>query len=171
MIAEGEQIHISSYPPVWPTHDPRANDAYDLSSAVRIRAGAHAFEAKAFNIVASSLVDEAALDALASIGDEGLEILRNSPRGPSMVINPHGTVLVETISREDELLFAHIDLQDCVVPKQFHDLSGYYNRFDVFGLKIDRTRRAPARYAGDDIPSVYPFETMERLAVRPDAAE
>lgn len=171
MIAEGEQIHISSYPPVWPTHEPRSNDAYDLSSAVRIRAGAHAFEAKAFNIVASSLVDEPTLDALVSIGEEGLEILRNSPRAPSMIINPHGTVIAETTSREDELLMADIDLQDCVVPKQFHDLSGYYNRFDIFGLKIDRTRRAPASYADDHIPSVYPFETMEKLVTRPDAAE
>lgn len=171
MIAEGEQIHVSSYPPVWPTHDPRANNAYDLSSAVRIRAGAHAFEAKAFNIVASSLIDARTLDELSAVGEEGLDILRNSPRGPSMVINPHGNVTAETMSSEDELLYADIDLQDCVVPKQFHDLSGYYNRFDVFGLRIDRTRRAPASYAGDDIASVYPFETVERLATRPDAAE
>ena len=58
MIADGEQIHVSSYPPIWPTHSPNANDRYDLASAIRIRAGAHSFEGKVFNIVASSIIDE-----------------------------------------------------------------------------------------------------------------
>ena len=49
MIAQGEQIHISSYPPIWPTHDPSAGNRYDLTSAIRIRAGAHSFEGKVFN--------------------------------------------------------------------------------------------------------------------------
>ena len=171
MISEGEQIHVSSYPPVWPTHDPRANDAYDLSSAVRIRAGAHSFEAKAFNIVASSLIDDTTLKALEEIGEEGLNILKTSPRGPSLIINPHGTVISETLSADDELLIAEIDLQDCVVPKQFHDLAGYYNRFDIFNLKLDRTRRMPIEYAGDSDPSVYPFESMEKSELRSDATE
>ena len=140
MIAEGEQIHISSYPPVWPTHEPRANDAYDLASAVRIRAGAHSFEGKVFNVVASSVVDSAMIAALSSLGQEGLDIVQNSPRPPSMILNPHGLVVAETLADEDELLIAEIDLEDCVVPKQFHDLSGYYNRFDIFDFKVDRTQ-------------------------------
>ncbi len=171
MIAEGEQIHVSSYPPVWPTHEPRANDAYDLASAIRIRAGAHSFEAKVFNVVSSSLVDEATLDALASIGQKGVDVVRNSPRAPSMIINPHGTIIAETSSKEDELLVAEIDLQDCVVPKQFHDLSGNYNRFDIFHFRVDRTRRPPAEYSETGTPYSYPYETIEKLETRSDAAE
>lgn len=171
MMAEGEQIHISSYPPAWPTHDLGANDAYDLTSAVRIRAGAHSFEAKSFNLVASSLIDEATLDALAAIGEEGLEILRNSPRGPSMIINPRGDVIAETVSREDELLMAEIDLQECVGPKQFHDVVGAYNRFDVFGLNIDRTRRHPVEYREAGHGHVYPYDMLGDSEERSDAAE
>ena len=37
MIAQGEQIHISSYPPVWPTHDPKDGGNYDLAHAIRLR--------------------------------------------------------------------------------------------------------------------------------------
>jgi nitrilase len=171
MIAEGEQIHISSYPPVWPTHDPHANNAYDLASAIRIRAGAHSFEAKVFNVVSSSLLNEATLDALTSIGQEGVDVVRNSPRAPSMIINPHGAIIAETSSKEDELLIAEIDLQDCVVPKQFHDLSGYYNRFDIFNFKVDRTRRPPAEYSGADTSYSYPYETIKKLEMRSDIAE
>lgn len=171
MIAEGEQIHVSSYPPAWPTHEPRANDAYDLASAVRIRAGAHSFEGKVFNIVASSLIDDATIQVLSSIDQSGIDILMNSPRGPSMIINPRGLVVAETSATSDELLIAEIDVQECVIPKQFHDLSGYYNRFDIFSFTLDRTRRTPVAYAGDDTPDVYPFESMEKLEARPDAAE
>lgn len=28
MIAQGEQLHIASYPPIWPTHDPKSGGAY-----------------------------------------------------------------------------------------------------------------------------------------------
>ncbi len=171
MIAEGEQIHISSYPPVWPTHEPRANDAYDLASAVRIRAGAHAFEAKVFNVVASSVVDETMISALSSLEQEQIDIVRNSPRPPSMILNPHGLSIAETSAGEDELLIAEIDLEDCVVPKQFHDLSGYYNRFDIFDFKVDRTRRFPVEHTGADAFYSYPYEAMEKLESRSDAAE
>jgi nitrilase len=48
LIAQSEEIHVSSWPPVWPTEKPAcAKKNYDLAAAVRIRASAHAFEAKA----------------------------------------------------------------------------------------------------------------------------
>lgn len=171
MISEGEQIHISSYPAVWPTHLPRANDAYDLASAVRIRAGAHAFEAKVFNLVSSSIVDDRTLEVLAPLGDDALDVIRNSPRAPSMILNPHGLPVAETSATEDDLLIAEIDLQDCVVPKQFHDVSGYYNRFDVFSFSVNRTRLAPVEIAGTDGLHSYSYDTMEAQQSRSDAAE
>ena len=56
LMAQGEQVHISTYPPVWPTKDPKTGGNYDLAGAIRIRAGAHAFEAKAFNVVVSAFI-------------------------------------------------------------------------------------------------------------------
>jgi predicted amidohydrolase len=58
LMAEGEQVHVSTYPPVWPTRPPEGPGNYDLAQAIRIRSGAHAFEAKVFNVVASSCVDQ-----------------------------------------------------------------------------------------------------------------
>jgi aliphatic nitrilase len=57
LMAQGEQIHVSSYPPVWPTRDPSEGGNYDLAAAIRIRAGAHSFEGKLFNVVASAFLD------------------------------------------------------------------------------------------------------------------
>jgi len=132
MIAQGEQIHISSYPPIWPTHEPSSNDRYDLASAIRIRAGAHSFEAKVFNVVAAARLDETAYEVLASLGDQALRVVKESPKGISMILGPSGLPISETSKDEDQLLIEAIDLDDCVVPKQFHDVVGYYNRFECF---------------------------------------
>src|SRR6185437_7066290 len=64
MIAQGQQVHVASFPPVWPTRDPREAGRYDLASATRIRCGAHAFEGKLFNLVVSSWMDRRMRDAL-----------------------------------------------------------------------------------------------------------
>lgn len=146
LVAQGEQIHVSSYPPTWPTHVPNANDRYDLASAIRIRACAHSFEAKAFNIVSASRVDERTLVKLASAGEEAAGVVRDSPKGVSMIVGPSGACIAECAIDEDTLLIETIDLADCVVPKQFHDLAGYYNRFDIFDLNVNRRPIDPVTF-------------------------
>ncbi len=148
LIAQGEQIHISSYPPIWPTHDPEANDRYDLASAIRIRAGAHSFEAKVFNIVAAARLDETAMSILGELSGEATRIVTGSPKGVSMILGPSGMPIAEVSSDEDQLLIETIDLVECVIPKQFHDVVGYYNRFDIFGLSVNRQNLKPAEFEG-----------------------
>ena len=70
LIAQGEQVHVSSYPPVWPTRPSNEPGRYDLASAIRIRAGAHSFEGKVFNVVVSAFLDNGTLDALNGIDRE-----------------------------------------------------------------------------------------------------
>jgi len=146
LMAQGEEIHSSTYPPVWPTRDPKSGGNYDLAAAIRIRAGAHSFEAKAFNIVASGIFDAAMREELATLGREAVRVLEESPRAVSMVIGPTGEPISEVLSDHEGLLYATIDTRACVEPKQFHDVVGYYNRFDVFKLTVDRTRRRPVTW-------------------------
>ena len=147
LMAEGEQVHISSYPPVWPTRPPEGRGNYDLAQAIRIRAGAHAFEAKVFNVVASSCIDQTLRRAIeAALGREPLRILEQSPRGISVVLDPTGTPQGGALCRDEGILYAEIDLAQCVEPKQFHDVVGSYNRFDIFALSVDRSARRPARF-------------------------
>jgi len=152
LMAQGEQIHISTYPPVWPTRDPRGGGNYDLVSAIRIRAGAHAFEGKAFNIVASGFLDGPMREELATLGPEAVRVLDESPRAVSMVIGPAGEPVSESLADREGLLYADIDTRACVEPKQFHDVVGYYNRFDVFHLTVDRTRQRPVAFRGGETP-------------------
>src|SRR3989475_9260593 len=133
-------------PPVWPTRDPKGGGNYDLASAIRIRAGAHSFEAKAFNIVASGFMDAAMREELAMLGKDAMRVLEESPRAVSMVIGPTGEPVGDVLSDREGLLYASIDTRACVEPKQFHDVVGYYNRFDVFKLTVDRTRQRPVSF-------------------------
>ena len=77
---------------------------------------------------------------------EARETLELSPRGVSMVIGPSGEVISETLCETEGLLYQDIDVAQCVEPKQFHDIVGYYNRFDVFKLSVNRTRLAPITF-------------------------
>jgi len=151
LMAQGEQVHVSTYPPVWPTKDPEAGGNYDLAGAIRIRAGAHAFEAKCFNVVASGFMDKPMRDALAGLDADAGRILDGSPRGVSMIIGPDAEPVCQVLCEEEGILYADIDLDQCVEPKQFHDVVGSYNRFDIFHLTVDRSANRPVTFLAEDV--------------------
>lgn len=146
LMAEGEQVHISTYPPFWPTRPPSEGGAYDLRRAIEIRAGAHAFEAKVFNIVSSAFADKAMIEAVGRGDRDVIEIMERSPRSVSMILDPSGTPMGQPISEAEGILYADIDTALSVEPKQFHDVVGYYNRFDIFDFRVDRSKREPAHF-------------------------
>jgi nitrilase len=146
LIAQGEQVHVSSYPPVWPTRPANEPGRYDLASAIKIRAGAHSFEGKVFNIVSSGYLDQRTMKALDGLDHESRETLEGSPRAVSMILGPSGEIIGETLCDQEGLLYQDIDVAQCVEPKQFHDVVGYYNRFDIFELNVTRKRLQPATF-------------------------
>lgn len=164
LMAEGEQVHISTYPPCWPTRPPTESGAYDLRRAIEIRAGAHAFEAKVFNIVVSAFADQVLKDKIAGTDTEIREIIERSPRSISMILDPAGAAIGAPLSDSEGIVYAEIDTAQSVEPKQFHDVVGYYNRFDIFDLRVDRSVRDPVRFAerAEDLPA------MPRAAEPPD---
>ena len=146
MLAQGEQVHCSSYPPVWPAHDPNSSEGYDLERAILLRASAHSFEGKVYNVVASGYLDRATKTRLTDCGSEAERILEGSPPGISVVIGPDGNPISEIKKDEEGLLYADIDLSRCVEPKQIHDVVGGYNRFDIFELKVNRAANRPISF-------------------------
>lgn len=150
LMAQGEQVHLSSYPPIWPTRPVSDAGGYNLRRAIEIRAGSHSFEAKVFNVVAAGCVDVSMRDALAGLAPEALETFNATPRGVSMILDPTGELISDVLNDTEGIAYADIDVARCVEPKQFHDVVGYYNRFDVFDLTVDRSPREPAVFVGDD---------------------
>ena len=52
---------------------------------------------------------------------------------------------------DEGIVYADIDLARCIQPRQMHDITGNYNRFDIFDLRVDRRALQPAAFA-DDVP-------------------
>lgn len=162
LMAQGEQLHISSYPPTWPTREPGEAGGYDLANAIRVRAGAHAFEAKVFNLVSAAYLDDSIERAIAPLGMDALRILKETPAGASMIIGPQAEQIGEELSASEGLLYAEIDLSKAVELKQFHDVVGYYNRFDIFQMSVDNHRHEPIDLKDQGAARSYPFEEIEK---------
>jgi aliphatic nitrilase len=162
LIAQGEQVHISSWPPMWPTRRPNGGGNFNNVAANRIRASAHCFEAKVFGIVTAGFMDKAMRAALIERDPAIVEVIDHTPRAASFFVDPTGEVLGDVLQDDEGIAYAEIDLNRCVEPKQFHDVVGYYNRFDVFDVSVNRTRLTPAKFHDDmrAAPSVEPAPQM-----------
>ncbi|KAI1390885.1 nitrilase [Hypoxylon trugodes] len=120
--AQGEQIHISSWPAIWPTRLPpgilptpgeeipngNASDGkaavssvargvnYDNVAANRTRAAAHCFEAKCFGILCAGYLGTDAIEIITSGASNPKVVsqaLQKSSRGATMFLDPTGTLL------------------------------------------------------------------------------
>lgn len=146
LIAQGEQIHISSWPPIWPTKKPGTGENFDNVSANRIRAGAHSFEAKAYGILCGSYLDLGTIDMLLAHDPTISELLEKTPRSVTQFVTPTGSQTGDSLQSDEGIAYATFDLNACIEPKQFHDVVGYYNRFDIFKVVVDRSRLAPVHW-------------------------
>ncbi|RFU64967.1 carbon-nitrogen hydrolase family protein [Peribacillus glennii] len=151
LLAQGEQVHISCYPPVWPFQRPEEGKSYNLTNAITLRAAAHAFEGKVFNIVSSGVLDEDAIQQL-SQGDQKIEsTLRNAPQPVSLIVGPTGDVIGEPLVGKEGMVEAEIDISQSIILKQAHDIVGYYNRFDIYQLKVNKRSHAPITIEKDEL--------------------
>ncbi|MCV7028085.1 carbon-nitrogen hydrolase family protein [Mycobacterium sherrisii] len=144
LLAQGERLHIATYPPAWPFDGRSENFDYDLAELIRLRSASHAFEGKVFVVVAATALDETALQAV-SRGDARIEKALTATPPAAMVIGPNGQVVAGPLTRPDAILHAEVDLQTEVVAKQAHDIVGTYNRADIFSLSVDMSRPAILR--------------------------
>ncbi|MGF6309018.1 nitrilase [Bradyrhizobium sp. i1.8.4] len=152
LMAQGEQVHISSWPPMWPTRRPAGGGNFDNVAANRIRASAHCFEAKVFGIVTAGYMDQPMRTFLIERDRTIADVIDQTPRAASFFVDPTGSVFGDELQDHEGIAYAEIDLNRCVEPKQFHDVVGYYNRFDIFGMTVDRSRLTPARFRDEEQP-------------------
>lgn len=157
LMAQGEQIHIASWPPIWPSKRPRTGGNYNNINANRIRVAAHCFEAKVFGVACSGHLDSTTRDFLVNHDPSIADIIDESAKAASFFIDPTGEPIGETLQADEGILYGDFDIGRCVEPKQFHDVVGYYNRFDIFKLSVRREREHPIAFCDDGLaPGDFP---------------
>ncbi|KAK3707066.1 hypothetical protein LTR37_012398 [Vermiconidia calcicola] len=148
LMAQGEQVHVSNWPPIWPTRRvvPEGGETgqakqYDNLAANRTRAAAHCFEAKCFGVLCSGFMDKEMRDEMIAHSPSMAPTLDSLTQGASLFLDPTGAQIGDSVQGEEGIAYADLDLNECVEPKQFHDVVGYYQRYDVFDLRVDRRRQ------------------------------
>lgn len=147
LLAQGELVHVASYISL-----PVAPPDYDMAEAIKVRAAAHSFEGKVFTVVACSTISPEIVDAISG-GDPKVKAqLERRNSAFSGVLGPDGRVIGEPLIDSEGIVYADIDLSRCIQPRQMHDITGHYNRFDVFDLRVNRRAQQAVRL--DDEPVV-----------------
>lgn len=137
LLSQGELIHIANYISL-----PVAPPDYDMAEAIKIRAAAHSFEGKLFTIVSCSTISKEIMEALKPDVPNVEELLTRKNSAFSGIIGPNGAVVGTPLIDDEGIVYAEIDLEKCIQPKQMHDILGHYNRFDIFDLRVNT---APTR--------------------------
>lgn len=137
LLSQGELIHIANYISL-----PVAPPDYNMAEAIKIRAAAHSFEGKLFTVVSCSTISKEIMDVLKPDVPNIEELLTRKSSAFSGIIGPNGAVVGEPLIDDEGIVYAEIDLEKCIQPKQMHDILGHYNRFDIFDLRVNT---APTR--------------------------
>jgi nitrilase len=141
LLAQGERLHIATYPPAWPFDQRAGAPEYDLAESIRLRSAAHSFEGKVFTVVAATVLDEEAIAAVA-MGDDRIEQQLRATPTVSMVVGPRGEIVAGPPDEPEGIVYATVDLHEEIILKRAHDITGTYNRFDIFDLRVDKSRRS-----------------------------
>ncbi len=128
MHESGEDIHLA----VWPW----VHDVHQLASRH------YAFEGRCFVIAAGQVLRAGDLPPECvlpeSFSDDPQKFLL---RGGSCIFGPDGSTLLEPQMEKDEILYFEInDIEKTVREKMNLDVSGHYNRPDIFDFKVNRNR-------------------------------
>ncbi len=121
----GEQIHVAVYPTVHEMH--------------QIASRQYAFEGRCFVLAVGLIMRRADLpDELLPTANTTADSLLH---GGSCLIAPDGSFVIEPFFDEEKILTAEIDLSMIDREKMTLDVSGHYQRQDVFNFKVNRSLR------------------------------
>ena len=132
LLSQGELVHVANYISL-----PVAPPDYNMAEAIKIRAAAHSFEGKLFTIVSCSTISKEIKNALREDVPNIDEVLTRKNSAFSGFIGPNGATIGEPLIDDEGIVYAEIDLEKCIQPKQMHDILGHYNRFDIFDLRVN----------------------------------
>lgn len=133
LASEYTRVHVAS----WPNHF-MLDHWSPMRQSIEIASKNAAYVCKAFVIASAGTVNEEMIEMIA-ITEEDKEFLRDpSKTGGSMIIDPAGNIIAGPMPGGQEgILYADVNLEDCITNHLVHDFGGYYNRPDVLRLFLN----------------------------------
>ena len=141
-----------------------------MAEAIKTRAVAHSFEGKLFTIVSCSTVSEEIIDAMSASHPQVRELLQRPNSAWSGFIGPDGRVMGQPLIDVEGIAYAEIDLGKCLQPRQMHDITGHYNRFDIFDLSVNRQPLSAARFIAPASPDALEGLDLTLSPITPEAS-
>jgi aliphatic nitrilase len=138
-LALGEELHAAAWPAMpQPERDPAFRERH-----IYARTRYHAFAGKMPTASATGVVTDELADAVGGMPDTYAD------SGTTAVIGADGAFLAGPKHDGEGIVHADVDMADRVEGKAYHDVTGHYNRFDVFELAVDRRPHEPIVDADD----------------------
>ncbi|MFY0593825.1 carbon-nitrogen hydrolase family protein [Roseivirga sp.] len=128
MHNSGEDIHIA----VWPK----------VHEMLQIATRSYAFEGRCFAVGVGQIMRVKDIPEELSLPEE----LAKHPEhlllnGGSCIVGPDGHYVMEPIWDKEGVFTAEVDLNRCIEEKMALDVTGHYQRNDVFDLNVDKKRK------------------------------
>ena len=156
LMSQGEQVHIANYISL-----PTAPKEYNMAEAIKLRGMTHSFEGKIFTIISCSTVSEEIISEMEEVLPDARKLLTRKNSAFSGIIGPDGTLIGDGLIDEEGIVYADIDLEKCIKPKQMHDILGNYNRFDIFDLRVNTKKQEVISFEEKNDSERYSGEISE----------
>lgn len=147
LLRLGEVLHAAAWP-AFPLDTERFQKQW-----IDIRTRSHAFEGKTFVISSTGVFSDEMKDVLGLTSAERARFRGDG--GHSAIIDPNGQFVAGPLEDGEGIVSAEIDLGEIIRGRQFQDVTGHYNRFDVFDLRVND---APFQPAVTTEPELVPVE-------------
>lgn len=133
LLAQHERIHIAAWPAFASSYQSSGHEGID------IRVRYHAFEGRVFVISAAAVLTDEYQEALGLSKEQRAAISVRG--GHSGIVGPTGKYIAGPADDTEQILVADADLEQIIDGKLSHDLTGHYNRFDIFTLVMKQVPR------------------------------
>lgn len=135
LLEMGERIHVANFPSA-----ALLGGEFDNENEFLMSVAPHAYEGKLFSIGVAEHGTRAVAERL------GIPFPEKSLNCISGIIGPDGNWVSPPLKGVAGIVYADCDLSQTLVHRLFHEITGHYNRFDIFKLQVDRRPRVPVEY-------------------------
>ena len=128
MHNSGEQIHAA----VWP----------NVHELLQVACRSYAFEGRCFVLAAGQVMRVKEIPSGLKLPDK----FHDRPdelvlRGGSAIIGPNGKYITEPVYDKEDIIVAELNMREILKEKMALDVTGHYQREDIFDFKINRDRK------------------------------